>query len=386
LPIRSRFSRRHAQSLALLLAATLTAGAQTAGAATVLPNGGSVSGVIVTTGQDSYEFAATAGDHIDLQIADTGVTTFSPRIELRSPSDVSIDTSADGVAARITHDATETGTFTVLVDDSVSAGGTYTLYFTRIPGADEHGLLINDGVHPETIDVADLDTYTLTASAGDHIELRIADTSNTTLAPQLSLYAPSGALIGTGSDALVAKVAHTAAEAGTFTVLVKDGSQAPRNAGNYNLYFARIPGANEHGLLTRGIAQPGTIDLGDLDTYTLVASMGETISLELQKTSGTGSGRLELYDPAGVLVDSATNAGTATFNHLVATSGTYTVMVKDGLSAPRGSGDYILTYTTDAPPVPSMSFGMLLLLTATIAWYGFRGLASTEHRDTADSI
>jgi hypothetical protein len=91
-------------------------------------------------------------------------------------------------------------------------------------------------------------------------------------------------------------------------------------------------------------------------------------------------------DPAGVLVDSATSAGTASFDHLVAGSGTYTVMVKDGLSAPRGSGDYILTYTTDAPPVPTMSFWMLLLLAATIAWRGLCKISSTAHRGTAGSI
>ncbi|MBW2694775.1 MAG: hypothetical protein JRE57_19490, partial [Deltaproteobacteria bacterium] len=142
----------------------------------------------------------------------------------------------------------------------------------------------------------------------------------------------------------------------------------------------------EHGLLTPGIAQPGTIDLGDLDTFTLVAATGETLSLELQKTSGTGSGRLELYDPAGVLVDFATSAVTASFDHLVAAPGTYTVLVKDGLSAPRGSGDYILTYTTDAPPVPTMSFWMLLLLAATIAWYGLREIASAARQDMARSI
>ncbi|MBW2290040.1 MAG: hypothetical protein JRG90_19775 [Deltaproteobacteria bacterium] len=367
MPIRSRFSRRRVPSLVLLLAAMLITSAQAAGAATPLPNGGSVSGVIVTTGQDSYEFTATAGDHI----------------ELRSPSDVSIATSSDSGVAKIAHDVTETGTFTVLVDDGVSVGGSYTLYFALIPGANEHGSLTNGGVHPGTIDLGDLDTYTFTASAGDHIELRVGENGSATLAPQLSLYAPSGALIDTGTDAVAAKVAHDAVESGTFTVLVRDGASAPRGFGDYNLYFALIPGANEHGLLTPGVAQPGTIDLGDLDTFTLVATTGETISLELQKTSGTGSGQLELYDPAGALVDSATSTGTASFDHLVAGPGTYTVLVKDGGAAPRGSGDYILTYTTDAPAVPSMSLSMLLLLAVAIAWGGIRGVASTAHHNAA---
>ncbi|MBW2268466.1 MAG: hypothetical protein JRH16_07800 [Deltaproteobacteria bacterium] len=342
--------------------------------------------MIVTTGQHSYEFTATVGDHIELRIADTGPTAFSPRIELRSPSDLLIATDADCCVAEIAHDVAETGTFSVLVEDNFSAGGSYTLYYARIPGANEHGSLINDGVHSETIDLGDLDSYTLTASIGDHIELRLAEINTTTLSPQLALYAPSGALIAIHADCCVAKIAHTAAEPGTFTVLIKDGQQNSRGFGDYNLYFARIPGANEHGPLTDGIAHPGTIDLGDLDTFTLVAAMGETISLELEKTSGTWSGRLELYDPSGAFIALAQDSGTAFLDELAAESGTYTVLVKDGTQAPRFFGDYILTCTAGchATAVPTIPLRLLPLLAAAIAWTGFRRAASMAHHAAAE--
>jgi len=204
------------------------------------PNGGSVSGVIVGTGQELYEFTATAGDHIELRIVDTGGDAFNPRIQLRSPTEVLIDSSADDVVASIAHDAVESGTFTVFVDDSLGGGGSYTLYTVRIPGANEHGSLFVGGVFSETIVVGDLDTYTIFPS-----------------------------------------------------------------------------------------------------------SSGDTISLELEKTSGTGTGRLELYDSAGTLVGSATTASPALLDHVTEQFGTYTVLVKDGQDPPTGSFDYTLTYTTD---------------------------------------
>ena len=102
MPIRARFSRIRFPGLLIFLAAALATSAHNADAGIpVLPNGDSVSGVIVTTGQDSYEFTATVGDHIELRMADTGATLFAPRIELRSPSDVFIDSSADAVVASI---------------------------------------------------------------------------------------------------------------------------------------------------------------------------------------------------------------------------------------------------------------------------------------------
>ena len=312
------------------------------------PNGGSVSGVIATTGQDLYEFPVTAGDHIELRIADTGGTAFTPRIRLRSPTEVLVATSADDAVAQIAHDATETGTFTVFVDDSVDVGGSYTLYSARIPGANEHGSLFSGSAFSETIDVGDLDTYTFNASFGNHIQLQVADVGSALLTPQLTLYAPSGAEIAVATDDDVARVEHDAVESGIFTVLVKDGTSIPKNSGAYNLYFANIPGGTEFGPLTSGVPQSETIDLGDIDTYAIFASaIGETISLELEKTSGTGSGLLELYDPTGTLVGSATTASPASLDHLVAQIGNYTVLVRDGGEPPTGSGDYILTYTTN---------------------------------------
>ncbi len=385
-PTRDFCSRSVVLNLSLLLAAALVGGAQIADAATPLPNGGSVSGVIVTTGQDSYEFTATVGDLVELRIGDTADTGFSPQIELRSPSDAPLDSDWDCCAAWIQYQINETGTFTVLVDDRFSNGGAYTLHLARMPGANEHGSLINDGVHSDTIDLGDLDTYALMASAGDHIELRIADVNATTLVPQLTLYPPSGYPLPEPAPhdhgSLVAEISEAASESGAFTVLVDDGADNHRGAGDYNLYFARIPGANEHGALAEGIARAETIDVGDLDTFTLTAVMGEAISLELEKTSGTMSSRMELYDPSGTFKGSASSNETPGSLLLAepGESGTYTVLVMDGSQYPTESGDYTLTCLSgcsDVPAVPALPLGGLLLAIA-IASTGLGRIAPVD--------
>ena len=129
----------------------------------------------------------------------------------------------------------------------------YNLYFVSIPGANEHGLLVNDGVHSGAIDGGDLDTYTFTGRVGDHVDLQLVNIdSSGTFSSRIELYGPSGGdNLKAQSSYTVARIVHTLTVAGTYTVLVKNAFPTT-SAHNYNLYFVSIPGANEHGLLVNG--------------------------------------------------------------------------------------------------------------------------------------
>lgn len=94
----------------------------------------------------------------------------------------------------------------------------------------------------------DTDTYTFTANAGDHIELRMADLETTGLDPYLQLFGPSdGTVLKADTDQTTAVITYTATETGTYTVIAAD--QKGINTGNYNLYYTKALGANEHGAL-----------------------------------------------------------------------------------------------------------------------------------------
>jgi hypothetical protein len=307
-----------------------------------LSNGDKTSGAISTASeQDSFTFSAAVGDHVVLRIVDTSGSDFVPRIELYDPSGTLVRAERGPVVSSVEHNIGQAGEYTVLVrDDSTNSSndlqtGSYDLYFVKVPDANEQGELANDSVNAGTIDLGDLDTYTFSANAGEHIVLRIVDTSgDADFVPRIELYDPSGTLVGAERGPTVSTVEHNASATGTFTVLIKDDRTNSGNdfgTGNYNLYFVKVPDANEQGELANDSVNAGTIDLGDLDTYTFSANAGEHIVLRIVDTSGDENfvPRIELYDPSGTLVGAERGPAVSTVEHNASATGTFTVLIKD---------------------------------------------------------
>jgi len=347
--------------IALFLASPI----KPATAAPVLPNGGVVLGSLpVIDAEDDYEFTAAFGDHIELRMA--SADPLYPEIELRDPNGAIVGTHSDCCVSGVEHTVVDPGTFAVTVRDGLgNRVGGYELYFTRIPGANELGTLLNGPVNEETIDPGDLDTYTFEANVGDHITLRSGRASGD-LYPQLKLYDPLGLLLVQGSDSLDTWVESTAALPGLYTLHVASGIL--RNSGDYDLHFARIPGTVENAILVDGLNYPGELTLVDLDTFVFSADVGDNITLDLVRLTGDFDSSIELYTPSGVLADSANVVGTASIAHQTTESGLYTVLVQDGLG--RRTGTYSLAFTSDGDPppaVPSMTVPLLALLAGILA-------------------
>src|SRR5207253_2066722 len=129
--------------------------------------------------------------------------------------------------------------------------------------------------------------------------------------PQIRLYDPAGAQVGSSVGDLAAEIAVTAPSSGTYTVVVSDGNLAHSgdslgNTGTYRLHLARSPGAfvvsggDEGGDLINGATQDGSIHSGDLDMWSFTASAGDTIALRVALAiySGNFEPQIRLYDPA----------------------------------------------------------------------------------------
>ena len=331
-----------------------------------LPNGGVVSGQIDLGDLDSYTFPASAGEGVQLRVGDTSGGPLVPRITLYRPDGSQVtNPNGSGAAAILCPSGTctidQTGTYTVVVSDgsgSVSQTGSYDLYLTRAPGANELGTLPNGGGVSNQIDIGDLDSYTFDASAGEGLQLRVADTSGSALAPRVTLYRPDGSqVIGAtgGSVAAILCPSGTCGidQTGTYTVVVADGSGSVSQTGTYDLNYARAPGANEHGQLSDGDLVAEFIGLGDLDSYTFAAAAGANVLLQLEDTSGSAlAPGMVLYRPDGTQVTSAASGTSAS---IVCPSGTcaidqtgiYTVIVADGSGSLSQTGSYTLALTVD---------------------------------------
>jgi hypothetical protein len=306
---------------------------------------------------DSYTFSANAGERIQVNVADTSGGSFAPSFNLYDPfGEKKLFTSGGAVAASNPYTLQETGTYTLVVSD-ISQGnastGNYELFFVKIPGADEDGMLINGGSVSDQIDLGDIDSFTIDANTGESVQLRVADTNNTTLAPRINLYGPNGDLKLSAPGSLVAATgSYAIPEDGTYTVIVVDGSQGGASTGNYTLHYVRAPGANEGGELVNGETKSDTIELGDLDSYTVDLLAGDNLNLVVTDTSnGALALRANIYDPSGKYVSSGSSASQIDMWYEAASSGIHTIVINDTTQGNASTGGYDITANVVRKPV-----------------------------------
>ena len=290
-----------------------------------LLNGDSIFGTILNEDQtDIYNFDAQAGETIILSLGGE----LNGFMEVFDPDGGPAIIGTSSFNNPIVLD--QTGTYTVVVQpfNAVSTGD-YELFFVKAPGANEHGTLINGGVHTETITDGDLDSYTFDGQAGDTVIVSLGGE----LSGFIYVFDPDGgpAIIGTSSFNNPIVLDQT----GTYTVVVQ-----PFNAvstGDYELFFVKAPGANEHGTLTNGGVHAETITDGDLDSYTFDGQAGDTVIVSL---GGELSGFIYVFDPDG----GPAIIGTSSFNNPIVLdqTGTYTVVVQPFNAV--STGDYELFF------------------------------------------
>jgi hypothetical protein len=187
-------------------------------------------GTIAPAGHfDTWTFSATSGDSIVIRIGEiTSTNSFTSRIRLFNPTAAQQALTSGSLAAEIAVTATNTGTFTVIVDDAVgtTATGSYRLTLAKTgspivvaPGK-QGGPMTNGYTYQGTLLAGELSVWSFTANVGDSIVVGMGETViGSTLFPYLRLYGPNGALLDTQSGESATEVTARATNSGTFTVV-----------------------------------------------------------------------------------------------------------------------------------------------------------------------
>ena len=354
----------------LLCIFLLALGSNAANAQGALTNGWTHTGTISPIGDsDSWTFSANAGDQIVLRVGEiTQTGSFTPRIRLQTPTAVQQATASGAVVAEIAVTATNSGTFTVIVDDlfGTSATGTYRLTLAKSPGTvfvapgDEGGPMTNGVMHLGTVLTGDLDVWTFSANSGDSLVARIGKITDTnTFTPWIRLYGPNGKLLDSGFGSFAGEVAVTATNTGTFTLVASDGNGALSGSGDYRLTLAKtgdpvvVSAGDNGGPMTNGVMHLGTVLTGDLDVWTFSANSGDSLVARMGEITDTNTFYtwVRLYGPNGALLRSSYNSAAAEVSMRATNSGTFLVVVGDGNSALSGSGEYRLTLAKTGDPV-----------------------------------
>ncbi|QHJ13834.1 hypothetical protein FX988_04114 [Paraglaciecola mesophila] len=323
-----------------------------------LNNGGSVGGDISLGDLDTWTFEATEGERLNIQIVDVDETDFFPFMTLYTPDGTRVGSASNYTVANLYNiAATQTGTYILLVQDGTSRReqvGNYEVHFAKSIGANENGTLNNGGSVGGDISLGDLDTWTFEAVAGERLHIQLSDILRNTYFPFMTLYAPDGSRVSSASNYSVANLRNIlAAQTGTYTLLVQDGTSRRDQISDYEIHFAKSLGANEHGKLSGAGTYFETITQGDIDTFTFDGVVGDEVTLVMREIDTVNLYPfMTVHNPDGSYLTSAADYSNAGLYDLsLPMNGTYTLVLSDGTSGKDQIGDYVLEYNlpTAAP-------------------------------------
>lgn len=330
-----------------------------------LTNGSFHTGEVVRGDVDTWTVNVVAGQRLTLHLGEITDTSadFTPWLRLFAPSGASV-TNWGAAATRLDVAAAETGVYTVVVasnDSGMDGTGQYRLELAKGPGpyttsaGDEGAALVNGAIHTGTVVRGDVDTWTVTLTAGQRIAVHLGEVTDTSgdFTPWLRVWAPSGT-DATNWGAAATRLEVVAAETGVYTVLVASNDSGMDGTGQYRLEVDYSPGpfppsAGDHGgSVSLGVPVAGQIVRGDVDGWTVSAVAGQTLRVTITETadgSGDFTPWIRVWSALGASLGSNWGATTATLNIPISATGTYNVIVASNDSGTDGSGNYQLSVT-----------------------------------------
>jgi hypothetical protein len=328
----------------------------------LIASGETLTGTIGAAGEvDDYTFTANAGESVVAGVMETVAgSSLSPRIQLISPTAVVLFTVTGTIGNGSTaFNLTTSGTYTLRITDASSAQtGGYAVSLAKLAGAQlnsgDGGAVTSGEYRSGTIDVADIDIYTINATTNGSLLSIAGELTGQALDLQMAVFTPSGANIYNAVNGSVVGTTETLLPAtGTYYVVVWDASF--NATGTYNLTLASMPGTQvvdaDSVALTSGVRRTGTVAAVDADVYTITTPLNGDLLVTLAEINAPAAAfapTLQVYSPTGALLFNQAGAIGREYFLPATAAGTYTIVVFD--QSLDATGDYALTAIT-APSV-----------------------------------
>lgn len=224
------------------------------------------------------------------------------------------------------------------------------------------GALTNGQNHTGTIGLAEeSDTWSFTASAGDHITLTVTEVgADTAFVPFIRLINPTGGVVAQNWGTLAAGLSTTAVT-GTYTVEVMSNDTRGDATGGYVVRLANaprvftVPSGDEGGGLS-GQNRSGVIERGDIDQWNCTVVAGVLQTFTITETGGDTAfvPFIRLVGPTGAVIGQNWGATTATITLTPAVAGDYRVLVLSNDAGGDAEGSYMLSAPSCQPsPLPN---------------------------------
>lgn len=326
---------------------------------------------------DPWTFTANSGDRVTLNIRQlSGGTSYSPELRVYDASGNLVGYSFSSESSSTSETelkfiTTTSDDFLVLVESGITEGsGTYRLTYDLEEGPFTYpatsGESLTNGIRAEgSIASLETDTWTFPALAGERIIVRLAETDNGTgFHPRLELFAPDATSVVADEAPADGWVEATAEMDGTYFVTIRDidtgASDEADDTGSYRVEAVIIPDiisisdGDEGGTLENGLQYNGIIDIGDIDTWTIEADAGDTITASLGETdNGTGlTPYLAIYGSDGFRLNSDSAPKDGRVSVVATVTGTYFVQVADFDTGAGDENDDTGSYVIESVVLP----------------------------------
>ncbi|UCF78197.1 MAG: T9SS type A sorting domain-containing protein [Candidatus Eiseniibacteriota bacterium] len=266
---------------------------------------------------------------------------------------------------------------------SVSGGAVAAAYGAPAAG---DTTVISYGDYVEAIIGLDgeVDVYLFDGLAGDSVTIQMHLVSGT-LTPRMKLFAPNDSLVkDAGGTTHTTIVDYSLPYSGTYKLLASDYAEI--ETGNYwvSLQCRQHVRASADTIVYDSVTDTLAIDpYGDMDAFVFVGDVGDSVIIKVHRVSGTFYPELEVFSPAGSLVEIVWGSGPnqRIYDFSLPDSGSYTLFVSDHTG--DRLGEYWVSLqcrqhvraSADVIVYDSLTDGLLIDMYGDMDAYAFEGAA-----------
>jgi hypothetical protein len=304
-----------------------------------ITSGQRVTGTIEFGDIDVFTFSGAIGESLAVALGDLTGTAFFPLLQVYGPNGLLLgsDLGQSGASVDLLT-APQTGTYYAVVrhagDDFI---GSYGLTMVRFPATQvvdgDSGPITSGQRFFGNIDFGDMDVYTVSATAGESLQLAVGDLGGSAFFPHVQIYAPNGIRLAESSGQSGAGIdLQNVPQTGTYYAVVRHAGDD--FIGSYAITVVHAPGTQaidlDSGALISSQRHYGNVELGDIDVYTFNGSSGGAFSVAVGDLEGSAFfPQLQVFGPTGLLLFSGADQTSVAFDALnLTTTGTYYVLVR----------------------------------------------------------
>ena len=316
---------------------------------TALESGRTENAAISIGDIDTFTIEATEGADLLLAIGETsGNSSFSLSVDVYGPGGQFIDSRSIDTGFVFDLFNVSEGTYTYIVrENGGNNTGTYALTAMVADAVTEAGgvTLVSGQLATASIGLGDIDAFTIDVTEGADLLVSIGETAgNSSFQLSVDVYGPDGQFVVNQSLDTGIAFDLSNLSSGTYTLIVRENNA--NTIGDYSLTVLVADDVEDFDnvVLASGMTMPGSITVGDIDTYTIDAVDGKDLVLSLSETAGNSSFvlQVDVYAPNGQFIASRSvdTAFTLTLPN-VQVSGTYTYVIRENNG--NATGSYLVT-------------------------------------------